>query len=194
MNEEWSNDACRGYVIKAVQFLRKPENRGKPLSYLLPQVGIIVVTGLSGIGAIALGEIIEKGLIALLPGLGVDVPILGSPANLIGMLMGAIVCGVIGAIAINLINKQVAKQQKNENLSAQIDKKNEVLQTQDKLIKVKIQKMGNAKENAVRSMKDTREQAKDIISEAMTTIFREDEEDHSEILNSTAEDLADLLS
>jgi len=179
---------------EAVQFLRKPENRGKPLSYLLPQVGIIVVTGLSGIGAIALGEIIEKGLIALLPGLGVDIPILGSPANLIGMLMGAIVCGVIGAIAINLINKQVAKQQKNENLSAQIDKKNEVLQTQDKLIKVKIQKMGNAKENAVRSMKDTREQAKDIISEAMTTIFREDEEDHSEILNSTAEDLADLLS
>ena len=179
---------------EAVQFLRKPENRGKPLSYLLPQVGIIVVTGLSGIGAIALGEIIEKGLIALLPGLGVDIPILGSPANLIGMLMGAIVCGVIGAIAINLINKQVAKQQRNENLSAQIDKKNEVLQTQDKLIKVKIQKMGNAKENAVRSMKDTREQAKDIISEAMTTIFREDEEDHSEILNSIAEDLADLLS
>ena len=163
------------------------QQRKKPLSYLLPQVGIIVVTGLSGIGAIALGEIIEKGLIALLPGLGVDIPILGSPVNLIGMLMGAIVCGVIGAIAINLINKQVAKQQKNENLSAQIDKKNEVLQTQDKLIKVKIQKMGNAKENAVRSMKDTSEQAKDIISEAMTTIFREDEEDHSEILNSTAE-------
>lgn len=178
---------------EAVQYLRKPENRGKPLSYLLPQVGIIVVTGLSGIGAIVLGEFIEKGLIALLPGLGVDIPVLGSPANLIGTLMGAIVCGVIGAIAINLINKYVARQQKNDNLGAQIDKKNEILQTQDKLMKVKIQKMGNAKEDALRSMKDTREQAKDIISDAMATIFHEDEEDNSESLSSTANDLADLL-
>ena len=179
---------------EAVQYLRKPENRGKPLSYLLPQVGIIVVTGLSGIGAIVLGEFIEKGIIALLPGLGVDIPVLGSPANLIGTLMGAIVCGVIGAIAINLINKYVARQQKNDNLGAQIDKKNEILQTQDKLMKVKIQKMGNAKEDALRSMKDTREQAKDIISDAMATIFHEDEEDNSESLSSTANDLADLLS
>lgn len=179
---------------EAVQYLRKPENRGKPLSNLLPQVGIIVVTGLSGIGAIVLGEFIEKGLVALLPGLGVNIPILGSPANLIGMLMGAIVCGVIGAIAINLINKYVARQQKNANLDAQIDKKNEILQTQDKLIEVKVQKMVHTKEDALRTMKETREQAKDIISEAMATIFREDEEDNPDSLSSTAEDLADLLS
>ena len=179
---------------EAVQYLRKPENRGKPLSNLLPQVGIIVVTGLSGIGAIVLGEFIEKGLVALLPGLGVNIPILGSPANLIGMLMGAIVCGVIGAIAINLINKYVARQQKNANLDAQIDKKNEILQTQDKLIEVKVQKMVHTKEDALRTMKETREQAKDIISEAMATIFREDEEDNPDSLSSTADDLADLLS
>lgn len=179
---------------EAVQYLRKPENRGKPLSYLLPQVGIIVVTGLSGIGAIVLGEFIEKGLVALLPGLGVNIPILGSPANLIGMLMGAIVCGVIGAIAINLINKYVARQQKNANLDPQIDKKNEILQTQDKLIEVKVQKMVHTKEDALRTMKETREQAKDIISEAMATIFREDEEDNPDSLSSTADDLADLLS
>lgn len=179
---------------EAVQYLRKPENRGKPLSCLLPQVGIIVVTGLSGIRAIVLGEFIEKGLIALLPGLGVDIPILGSPANLIGTLMGAIVCGVIGAIAINLISKYVARQQENDNLDTQIDKKNEILQTQDKLIEVKIQKMGKAKKDALCSMKDTREQAKVIISEAMATIFHEDEEDNSESLSSTANDLADLLS
>ena len=179
---------------EAVQYLRKPENRGKPLSYLLPQVGIIVVTGLSGIGAIVLGEFIENGLVALLPGLGVNIPILGSPANLIGMLMGAIVCGVIGAIAINLINKYVARQQKNANLDAQIDKKNEILQTQDKLIEVKVQKMVHTKEDALRTMKETREQAKDIISEAMATIFREDEEDNPDSLSSTADDLADLLS
>lgn len=177
---------------EAIQYLRNPENRGKPLSHLLPQVGIIVVTGLSGIGAIVLGEFIEKELTALLPVLGVNIPVLGSPANLIGMLMGAIVCGVIGTIAINLINKYVARQQKNDNLDAQIDKKNEILQTQDKLIEVKIQKMVGAKEDALRAMKETREQAKDIISDAMATIFHED--DTSDSLSSTADDLADLLS
>ena len=180
---------------EAVQYLRKPENRGKPLSQLLPQVGIIVVTGLSGIGAIVLGEFIEKGLIALLPGLGVDIPILGSPANLIGMLMGAIVCGVIGAIAINLINKYVAAQQKKDNLSAQIDKHNEILHIQSELTDAKIEKMTNAKEQAAHSMMERREQAKNVISDAMTTIFHEDddEEDNSGRLSDTANDLAKLL-
>lgn len=180
---------------EAVQYLRKPENRGKPLSQLLPQVGIIVVTGLSGIGAIVLGEFIEKGLIALLPGLGVDIPILGSPANLIGTLMGAIVCGVIGAIAINLINKYVTELQKKDNLSAQFDKKNEILNIQDELTDAKIEKMENTKEQAARSMMERREQAKNIISDAMTTIFHEDdgEEDNSDRLSSTADDLAKLL-
>ena len=182
-------------LTEAVQYLRKPENRGKPLSQLLPQVGIIVVTGLSGIGAIVLGEFIEKGLIALLPGLGVDIPILGSPANLIGMLMGAIVCGVIGAIAINLINKYIAKQQKADNLNAQIDKKNEILNIQDKLTDAKIEKMANTKEQAARSMMERREQAKNIISDAMTTIFREEDsdDDNSDRLSGTASDLAKLL-
>ncbi len=126
---------------EAVQYLRKPENKRKPLRQLLPQVGIIVVTGLSGIGAIVLGEFIEKGLIALLPVLGVDIPILGCPANLIGMLMGGIVCGVIGAIAINLINKYVAKQQKSDNTSAQIEKENEIFSIQDELFDVKKERL-----------------------------------------------------
>lgn len=121
---------------EAIQYLRAPENKGKPLSYLLPQVGIIVVTGLSGIGAIVLGEFIEKALMSI-PFLAVEIPLLGSPANLIGMLMGAIVCGVIGAIAINLINKYVAAQQEKDNLDAQINAKTEILGIQGKLVDAK---------------------------------------------------------
>lgn len=121
---------------EAIQYLRAPENKGKPLSYLLPQVGIIVVTGLSGIGAIVLGEFIEKALMSV-PFLAVEIPLLGSPANLIGMLMGAIVCGVIGAIAINLINKHIANQQKADNLDAQIETRTEIIGIQNKLIDAK---------------------------------------------------------
>lgn len=127
---------------EAIQFLRNPENRGKPLSYLLPQVGIIVVTGLSGIGAIVLGEFIEKALMNI-PFLAIEIPLLGSPANLIGMLMGAIVCGIIGAIAINLINKYVADKQQRDNLASQIDKKNEIMEIQDELLDSKKEKLEN---------------------------------------------------
>lgn len=180
---------------EAVQFLRKPENKGKPLSYLLPQVGIIVVTGLSGIGAIVLGELIEKGLIALLPGLGIDIPVLGSPANLIGMLMGAIVCGVIGAIAINLINKHIAKQQRNDNLDSQIDKKNEILNVQDKLLDVKVQKLSNTKSEAAQRMAEHRRQAAEAISDSLSTIFFEEDEDDdiSDRLSALQNDLEGLL-
>lgn len=180
---------------EAVQFLRKPENKGKPLSYLLPQVGIIVVTGLSGIGAIVLGELIEKGLIALLPGLGIDIPVLGSPANLIGMLMGAIVCGVIGAIAINLINKHIAKQQRNDNLDSQIDKKNEILNVQDKLLDVKVQKLSSTKSEAAQRMAEHRRQAAEAISDSLSTIFFEEDEDDdiSDKLSALQNDLEGLL-
>jgi len=160
---------------EAIQYLRKPENKGKPLSQLLPQVGIIVVSGLSGIGAIVLGEFIEKGLIALLPALGVDIPVLGSPANLIGMLMGAIVCGVIGAIAINLINKYVAKQQKSDILSAQIDTQNKILSLQNQLTEVKAEKLDETKASLEISITARHTQAGDILARALNTIYREED-------------------
>lgn len=155
---------------EAVQYLRKPENRGKPLSYLLPQVGIIVITGLSGVGAIVLGEFIEKALMGV-PFLAVDIPLLGSPANLIGLLMGAIVCGVIGAIAIHLINKRIAKQQKNDNLDAQIDKKNEILAVQDKLLGVKGEKLNATQQEAVQDIADRHKAAGVQLTEILESVL-----------------------
>lgn len=110
---------------------------------MLPQVGIILISGLSGIGATFLGEFIEKGLTAILPALGVEIPLLGSPAALIGMLMGGIICGVIGAIAINLINKYVAEKQKSNNISSQIEKENEIFSIQNELLNIKIENLKN---------------------------------------------------
>ena len=98
-----------------------------------------------------LGEFIEKALMGI-PFLAVEIPLLGSPANLIGMLMGAIVCGVIGAIAINLINKYVAEQQKRDNLDAQVEKKTEVLSVQEELIDVKERKLRDTQQRIVYGM------------------------------------------
>ena len=125
---------------EAVQYLRDPDNKGKPLHYLIPEVGKIVVAGLSGVGAIMLGEFIEDVLMAF-PFMAVSIPILGTPANLVGLLLGSIVCGVIGAIALNLIDKFIAKKQAADNQIAQIDKKNEILEKQAKLTAVKVAKL-----------------------------------------------------
>lgn len=183
-------------IVEAVHYLTNKENKDKPLSIKIAQVGKIVTVGLTAAGAIVGGELIEKALMQI-PVMAVEIPLLGSLANITGMFLASLLMGIIGAIVINKIDQFIAKQQRNNNLNSQIDKKNEILETQDKLIDVKIQKMAKAKETASQSMFENREQALAIISEAMTTIHHENEnedgDDNDESLSKSAEDLAKLL-
>lgn len=158
---------------EAVDYLRKPENRGKPVRELLPQVGIIVVSGLSAIGAMALGEVIEAELTAI-PFLAAPIPIIGTPANLIGTMLGAIVCGVVGAIAINLINRYVTEQQKADNAAAQTEKRHEILALQDRLIDVKREKADMAQRDVAQSIADRHKAAGGMMSEMLNNILDPD--------------------
>lgn len=157
----------------AVDFLRKPENRGKPMRDLLPEVGKIVVAGLSAIGAIALGEVIETELMAI-PFLAAPIPVIGTPANLIGTMLGAIVCGVVGAIAINMINRYVAEQKKEDNSLAQAQKRSEILALQDGLIEVKSDKIDQAQSDTVQSIKDRHKTAAITMTDILTNILDAD--------------------
>ena len=155
---------------EAVAYLRKPENRGKPMRELLPQVGIIVVSGLSAIGAMALGELIEAELMAL-PFLAAPIPIIGTPANLIGTMLGAIVCGVAGAIAINLINRYLEDQQKSTNMVAQAEKRNEILMLQDKLIELKSSKADAVQKDVAQSIADRHKAASSMMEGMLHNIL-----------------------
>jgi hypothetical protein len=183
-------------IVKAVHYLTNKENKDKPLSIKIAQVGKIVTVGLTAAGAIVGGELIEKALMQI-PVMAVEIPLLGTLANITGMFLASLLMGIIGAVVINKIDQFIAKQQRNNNLNSQIDKKNEILETQDKLIDVKIQKMAKTKETASQSMFENREQALAIISEAMTTIHHENEnedgDDNDESLSKSADDLAKLL-
>lgn len=180
-------------LVEAVHYLTAKENKDKPLSIKIAQVGKIVTAGLTAAGAIIGGELIEKALLQI-PVMTVEIPLLGSLANITGMFLASLLCGVVGAIVINRIDQYIAKQQQNDNLDSQIDKKIEILQTQGKLIDVKARKLEDTKEQAALSMMERREQAKNIISDAMTTIFyEEDDEDNSDRLSGTASDLTKLL-
>ncbi|CYU71470.1 hypothetical protein ACS60R_10745 [Streptococcus suis] len=116
----------------AIAYIKAPINKDKPFGRLLLEVGKIIIAGLTGIGALLLGEVIEKGLIAI-PVFVVEIPLIGSLANILGIFLGAVVAGVIGAIAISIIEKLIEKSLKSENIDAQIKKGNEILGTQHRL-------------------------------------------------------------
>ena len=94
---------------EAFNYIKNPENRKKPIEILLLEIGKIVIAGISAVGAIALGEVIELALSGI-PFLAIEIPLLGSLANVIGIFMGASISGIIGAITIDLIQKSVEKK------------------------------------------------------------------------------------
>jgi len=154
---------------EAVNYIKSPENKGKPVGILLLETGKIVMAGLSAAGAIVLGEVIEKGLMTI-PILAVDIPLIGSLANIIGIFMGAVVAGIIGAIAINLIEKAIEKQRKAELIGDQVDKGNEILFSQRRVRHLNEEKLEYNKGQVAASIKQRHEEAADYIKKSIDSI------------------------
>ena len=158
---------------EAIAYIKNPENKGKPVGILILEVGKIVMAGLSAVGAIVLGEVIEKGLIAI-PGIGTalafEIPLLGSIANILGIFLGAVVAGIIGAIAINLLDKVIEKQKKAEIISQKIDKGNEVLNLQHKVKVVNEAKLEKTKADTSNGINARHNEAAKYMSDSIEKI------------------------
>ena len=159
-------------IMDAFQYLTNKENKYKPLSIKIAQVGKIVTAGLAAAGAIVGGEIIEKALLQI-PVMHVQIPLLGSIANITGIFLSSLISGIIGAIVINCIDLYIVNYQRNENLNNQIDIKNNILNTQNNILDIKSIKMQNVKECCCDSIKENHKQTKKIINESIITIFDE---------------------
>lgn len=122
---------------EAIRYLKDPQNRKKPFSIKLLQVGKIITAGLVAGGAILLGEAIEKGLMNI-PGFAFPIPMLGSLASLLGIFFGALISGIIGALALRELDKAIANKQKKDNEAKQIEAGNKIIGTQVNIIKVGI--------------------------------------------------------
>jgi len=182
-----------GKTIKdAINYLRDPANKEKPLNMKMLRVGEIAIGGLTATAAIVSGELFEKALMSI-PVFAIEIPLLGSLANIMGIFLGAVVSGIIGALILRLIDKAIAKKQKEENLNSQIEKKNEILDLQGKLTTVKLDKLEDTKEHSAASITNRHSEAGEIISEALSTIFREDEDDNECRFASIDESLDSLL-
>lgn len=163
LKQGWSS------LKNAIAYIKDPANKGKPIGRLLMEVGKIIILGMTGIGAMLLGEVIEKGLMTI-PIFAVEIPLLGSLANILGIFLGAAVAGIIGAIAINIIEKQIEKSMKRENVDAQIEKGNEILRTQYQLQAVNEVKLDHTKAATAQNIHDRHVAAANIMTDSIETI------------------------
>lgn len=163
LEQGWSS------LKNAIAYIKDPANKGKPIGRLMMEVGKIVIAGMTGIGAMLLGEVIEKGLMTI-PIFAVEIPLLGSLANLLGIFLGAVVAGIIGAIAINIIEKQVEKSMKRENVDARITKGNEILRTQHQLQAVNEAKLDHTKSTAAQNIHERHSAAANMMADSVENI------------------------
>lgn len=163
LKQGWSS------LKNAITYIKDPANRGKPIGRLLMEVGKIVIAGMTGIGAMALGEVIEKGLMTI-PIFAFEIPLLGSLANILGIFLGAVVAGIIGAIAISIIEKQIEKSMEHENVDAQIKKGNEILRTQHQLQAVNEVKLSHAKAETAQNIRDRHVAAANMMADSIEAI------------------------
>lgn len=158
--------------VDAIKYLTSSENKNKPFSEKVAQVGKIIVGGITASSAIVLGEVLEKILLTV-PFMQMVIPLVGTLANIVGMFIASVVCGVIGAIAINRIDKFLAERQKNALVIREIEKKNDIIITQNKLIINDIQKIDYVKTEARDSMSERHSGLVETIKESYTNAFGE---------------------
>lgn len=178
---------------EAVDYIMAPENKNKPFDILVLEVGKILVAGLSVAGAIALNEVIENALLSV-PFFALQIPLLGTVASIISTFFSAIVMGIIGALAIRLIDKFIANKQKELANKKIIEAGNQVLAIQSAQIEVAKQRVADTREKARTAINARHAEAGEFMKKTITDINNRD----AEIFNNeqdrqTTEEIEDNL-
>lgn len=157
-------------IKEAINYINNPENRNKPASILIMEIGKILIAGATAVGAIALGETIEKGLFTI-PVFAFEIPLFGSLASIIGLFMGALISGIIGALAIELINRFIAEKLKQNNVQQTIDQGNEILKIQSEIENIHIKNLEKKKNEAENSIQERHAKASESMREILEDIY-----------------------
>ena len=187
LKQGWSS------LKNTVAYIKDPANKGKPIGRLLMEVGKIVIAGLTGAGVLLLGEAIEKGLMTI-PVFAFEIPLLGSLANILGIFLGAVVAGIIGAIAINFLDKLIAKKQKEEVQAATIEKGNQVIAKQHQIQIVNEALLERDKENAQSNISGRHQEAASIMKDSYENIMEDFVEDFSGTAYTSVIDEEDVIT
>lgn len=180
-------------LMEAVSYLNDKQNRNKPFSVKVAQVGKIITAGLVAGGAIFLGEAFEKVLMSV-PGMQIQIPLLGTLANVIGMFFASLVSGLVGAIVINLIDKLIAKKQKAEIQAAAIEKGNQIISKQHQMQIVNDALLKRDKENMQSNVSERHEEAASIMKDAYENVMEDFVDDFSENVSDSFIDEEDVIT
>lgn len=159
-----------GIIKKSYSYLTDPANENKPWKEKLVAISQMIVTALTGIGAIALGQTITVGL-STVPALAFEIPLLGSLASIIGIFLGATIAGVIGAIIINKLNDMLAKSVEKDLVKSEIIANQEVLHKQLVLKEVVQEGTSQRKNETLNNIAQRHSIAKHIREDSIQTVL-----------------------
>lgn len=118
-------------LFKVAKYLKDPANAKKETSVKILEIGKIVTISLTTAGAVGLGMVITGVLAYYIPALTVQIPLLGSPASLLGIFFGGLTAGICGAIVLHNIEGTLEGRLLSENRFKQLTIQNSVLALQD---------------------------------------------------------------
>lgn len=98
---------------------------------------------------------------------------IGSLASVLGIFLGALTSGIIGAIILRQIDKLIAKRLKEDVSNKLIVKKNEILEKQSDLNMVVEQRVANRKEEALYAIIENHAVAEKTIEQSLEKIHQE---------------------
>lgn len=156
-------------VKEAVDYLRDPKNKDKPFSVTLLEIGKIVVAGLTAIGALMLGEIIEKGL-STIPGFAFPIPLLGSLASIVGMFLGAVIAGIAGALVLRWIDNMIADRARIQLTQQQISQRNTIISSSGQLVVLNEKRLSHQKAVSAQSIMERHSESSEQIGEIIDEI------------------------
>ena len=158
---------------EAISYLKSKEHKNEPFSIRVAAVGKIVVGGLVATGAIFGGEIFEKALIFAFPVLGeINIPVLGSLANMIGLFLASLISGIVGAIILNQLDKMMANKLRRDNISLQLEKGNDIISKQRQLVGIHEEHVEAVKSNVSKNIYNKHKEAGEEIKSSLDVIFQ----------------------
>lgn len=179
-------------VMDAVNYLRDKKNKDKPFSIKVAQIGKIITAGLAGSSALLLGEVFEKSLLTV-PGMQINIPLVGTLANMISLFLSSLVSGLIGSLVLNFIDKFIAKTRKEAKDREIIAKKNEILNIQHAQQAVAKNNIVTSKKNAMGQILHRHQLAKESIQESLNEIFNEHGAESHKATNAISDNQLSLI-
>lgn len=177
--------------MEAIRYLRDKDNVNKPFSIKVLEIGKIFSAGIMAGGTLVLGEVFEKLLLSI-PFMTIEIPLFGTLANIFGMFFAAVLCGILGAIIMNILDKAIANRSRKLASENQVAKGNEILSTQNKIKIINEVQLEKDKIQASSNIDDRHKDAGNVMKEAYSNIMEDFAADFSDVYSTGLIDEEDI--